>query len=99
MGQIGTGNIQPNRLSASGQQQGTIGQLAAIVQLQLALCGVDMGHLCRQTQVNALLLIKRRRAQRQPIGWCLASQIILGEIGPRSTGNAASALISVIGPA
>ncbi len=68
---------QPVRLGAGGQQQSIERQRATARERNRPRFQVDACHLGAQLQLDAVIRVKVRRAQRHPVFRCLARQIIL----------------------
>ena len=88
MSEIRPRHVEPHRLGAGGEQQRVIGMATAVHELHVPALGVDRGDGRVQLQVDAVLLVERRRAQRIRLRGRSAGEEALRKIGaitrPRS---------------
>ena len=75
--QIATGNAEPDGLGAGGEEQSAVAVPAAIRKLDLAGIGVDYNDASAESQLDLVLAIELRRAQRYPFLGRIAGEIIL----------------------
>src|SRR5579885_2456527 len=68
MREIGAGQVEADRLGSRGDEQRAIAEAAAVFELALAAGGVDRPGRRAKTQLDALLAVEIRRAQRNPLG-------------------------------
>ena len=81
MGHPGTVYAEPHGFGTGGQQQRTVVLTAAVLELHLALRGVDGNDARVQLQVDAVLAVELGRTQRDPVFGRRASEIALGQVG------------------
>src|SRR5215469_13948557 len=80
MRQLAAWNLQSNWLGASGEKQRAIALPAAIHELDFASSRVNGNRTDAEAQLDALLAVKFRRAQRDPFLGCVPGEIIFRQI-------------------
>ena len=84
--QIGSGYREPARLGAGGEQQAVVAQPLAVVELELAACGVEGGGGMAEPQLDLLLGVEALLVDVQLLAPRLAAQVVLRQrrslVGP-----------------
>ncbi len=80
--QLAAGHIEPNRLGAGRHEQRVVGLATAVLELDLATCRIDRRGARAEMQLDAVLPIEFRRAQRDPLLGRAAGQVVLRQIRP-----------------
>ena len=84
---VGARNRQSHRFGARCQQQPIVGPALAAGDRDLACVRVDADHLRTEMKLDAVFGVELIGAERHPILWRVASEIILREVGPIHRGS------------
>jgi hypothetical protein len=80
--QLATGHIEPHRLGAGGDEERVVGLATTVLELDLVSRRVDCRGARAETQLDAVLPVEFRRAQRDPLFGRVAGEIVLRQIRP-----------------
>ncbi len=79
---VGAWDRQAARFCTHCQEQPVERNRAAVTERHLASAGVQTNNFCAETKLDVVFAIEAGFAQRHPIFWGFACQVILREIGP-----------------